>query len=274
MPVDCYIGGSEHATMHLLYARFMTKALRDLGHLDFSEPFTKLFHQGIITKDGAKMSKSRGNTVSPDTFIEQYGSDTFRCYLMFMGPYEDGGDWNDKGITGIYRFLNRFCHVCEIEDGGDEASATKLLHRTIKSVSQDLECMKFNTAISRMMECVNELYSSNTLSKDIKSRLITILSPFAPHISEELWEGLGNTDSVFDEKWPEYDESLIAEDTVTIAIQINGKLRGTIEASAGAPESDVVSEVMAVDNIKSHTDGREILKTIYVPNKLVSIVVK
>ena len=274
LPVDMYIGGAEHATMHLLYARFITKALRDMGHINFSEPFKRLFHQGTITKDGAKMSKSRGNTVSPDEFIENYGSDTFRCYLMFMGPYDEGGDWNDKGITGIFRFLSKVIYICEKEEGDSPADAQKIIHKTIKAVTQDLEKIKFNTALSKMMECMNELTSGNTLSKNEKNIIIKLLAPFAPHLSEELWETHGGSESVFKESWPEHDEGKIVDDSMTIAIQVNGKLRGSIEVSTDATKDQILTESKELENVQKFTGGLSIVKEIYVPNKLVNLVVK
>jgi len=274
LPVDMYIGGAEHATMHLLYSRFVTKALRDLGYLKFNEPFKCLFHQGTITKDGAKMSKSKGNTVSPDEFIEQYGSDTFRCYLMFMGPYDEGGDWNDKGITGIFRFLAKIVGICTKEEGESTEKNQKIIHKTIKSVTEDLDKIKFNTALSKMMECMNELTSSNTLSKNDKEFIIKLIAPFAPHLSEELWEGLGNSKSIFTENWPEYNKDMIVDDSMTIAIQVNGKLRGSIEVATDASKDDILLESKAVENVKKFTDGMNIVKEIYVPNKLVNLVVK
>jgi leucyl-tRNA synthetase len=274
LPVDMYIGGPEHATMHLLYARFITKVLKDIGHINFDEPFKRLFHQGIITKDGAKMSKSKGNTVSPDDFIENYGSDTFRCYLMFMGPYDEGGDWNDKGITGIFRFLNKVIYVCEKEEGDSSVDAQKIIHKTIKSVTEDLEKIKFNTALSKMMECMNELTSSNTLSRSEKSIIIKLLAPFAPHLTEELWETLGGSESVFNESWPEHDESMIVDNSMTIAIQVNGKLRGSIEVSIDATKDYILTQSKELENIQKFTCGMSIVKEIYVPSKLVNFVVK
>ena len=274
LPVDIYIGGSEHATMHLLYARFVTKALRDMGYLNFDEPFKRLFHQGTITKDGAKMSKSRGNTVSPDDFIENYGSDTFRCYLMFMGPYDEGGDWNDKGITGIFRFLSKIINICEKEDGESSADDQKIIHKTVKGVGEDLDKIKFNTAISKMMECMNKLSSSNTLSKKEKSIIIRILSPFAPHLSEELWERIGNSSSVFNHSWPEFDKEMIVDDSMTIAIQVNGKLRGSIDVPVGMSKEDILQQSKSVENVRKFIDSMTIIKEIYVPNKLVNLVAK
>lgn len=275
LPVDMYIGGAEHATMHLLYSRFITKALRDLGYLNFNEPFKRLYHQGTITKDGAKMSKSKGNTVSPDEFIENYGSDTFRCYLMFMGPYDEGGDWNDKGITGIFRFLTKIINICRKDEGQSLEKDQKIIHKTIKSVTEDLEKIKFNTSISKMMECVNEITSSNTLSKKDKEYIVKMIAPFAPHLSEELWEELGNQESsVFDESWPKHDDNKIVDNSMTIAIQVNGKLRGSIEVSADANKDSILLKVKEVENVKKFIDGMNILKEIYVPNKLVNLVVK
>ena len=220
------------------------------------------------------MSKSRGNTVSPDDFIENYGSDTFRCYMMFMGPYDEGGDWNDKGITGIFRFLSKVINVCEKDEGDSSSEAQKIIHKTIKGVTEDLDKIKFNTALSKMMECMNKLTSSNTLSKNDKVSIIKLLAPFAPHLSEELFEKLGNTTSVFNDSWPEYDPDMIVDDSMVIAIQVNGKLRGSIEVSLDATKEDILSESRDVENVQKFTDGMNIIKEIYVPNKLVNLVVK
>ena len=274
LPVDMYIGGAEHATMHLLYSRFMTKALRDLGHVDFDEPFKRLFHQGTITKDGAKMSKSKGNTVAPDEFIERYGSDTFRCYLMFMGPYDEGGDWNDKGITGIFRFLGKAINACQKQEGESSKKDQKAIHKAIKGVTEDLDRIKFNTALSKMMECLNEISSSDKLSKDDKYLIIKILAPFAPHLAEELWEGAGQADSVFNAPWPTYDESMVVDDTITIAIQVNGKLRGSVELQVDVSKDEVLDAARSVDNVMKFVGEMSIVKEIYVPGKLVNFVVK
>ena len=276
LPVDTYVGGAEHATMHLLYARFITKALRDFGHLDFSEPFTKLFHQGTITKDGAKMSKSRENTVSPDKFIEEYGSDTFRAYLMFMGPFDEGGDWNDKGITGIYRFLGKVWRLCIEFNESDTLSKEDIyiINRTIKGVSFDLDSMKFNTAISKLMEYVNNFTGRNEVHKDVKETLVHLLSPIAPHLSEELWSKLGFKDSIFDNKWPDYDESLTVDDIVTIIIQVNGKMRGKIEVRSELNKDEIFTISKSNKNVKNHVLEKTIIKEIYVPGRLVNFVVK
>ena len=275
LPVDIYIGGAEHATMHLLYARFINKALRDLGYLNFDEPFKQLYHQGTITKDGSKMSKSKGNTVSPDIFIDEYGSDTFRCYLMFMGPFDEGGDWNDKGIKGIYRFLNKILNIC----GKPNSSVTedkylKIIHKTIKGVTEDLDRIKFNTSISKLMKCANELGSAPSLSIDDKLSLIKLLAPFAPHIAEELWEKFDHSESIFNNDWPDYKPSLIIDDMMIITVQVNGKVRGNIEVSKDINKDDILLLAKDNKNVIKFINNKAILKEIYVPNKLISLVVK
>ena len=275
MPVDLYIGGAEHATMHLLYARFITKVLRDLKFVRFDEPFTKLYHQGTITKDGAKMSKSRGNTVSPDKFINEYGSDVFRCYLMFMGPFDEGGDWNDKGITGISKFLNKIFTILSKEEGESAKEDTKVIHKTLKSVTQDLDNFKFNTAISKMMEMANSLVSSNALSKADKSIINIMISPFAPHLGEEIWNSILNeTDSIFNANWPDYNNELIVDDDFKIAVQVNGKLRGSLLISKNSTKDQIFSMSKDIENVSRHLDGGELVKEIYVPGKIVNFVIK
>jgi leucyl-tRNA synthetase len=277
LPVDLYVGGAEHATMHLLYARFITKALRDFGYLDFGEPFIKLIHQGTITKDGAKMSKSKGNTVSPDEFIEQYGSDTFRAYLMFMGPFEDGGDWNDKGITGISRFLAKVVKNCAKIDKNHtaEISIEKLVHKTIKGVGVDLDQLKFNTAISKLMELSNALSKIDKLDDFTIKSLILLLAPITPHLSEELWSiYFDNTISVFDQHWPQYDNSLIVDDEIQIVVQVNGKLRGNIQVQLDPPKDEVIQLAKSLENVSRFISEGNLIKEVYVPNKIVNFVVK
>lgn len=275
MPVDLYIGGAEHATMHLLYARFITKVLRDLKFVRFDEPFTKLYHQGTITKDGAKMSKSRGNTVSPDKFINEYGSDVFRCYLMFMGPFDEGGDWNDKGITGISKFLNKIFTILSKEEGESAKEDTKVIHKTLKSVTQDLDNFKFNTAISKMMEMANSLVSSKALSNSDKYIINIMISPFAPHLGEEIWNSILNeTDSIFNANWPDYDNELIVDDDFKIAVQVNGKLRGSLLISKNSTKDQIFSMSKDIENVSRHLDGGELVKEIYVPGKIVNFVIK
>ena len=292
LPVDQYIGGAEHAVMHLLYARFFTKVLYDLGHINFDEPFKRLFHQGTITREGNKMSKSRGNVVSPDKFIEDYGSDTFRMYMMFMGNYADGGDWSDEGIVGISRFLNRVWRMVEtLEENAPQGSETdkvdKVLrarHFTAKMVTQDLGRFHFNTAISRLMEMVNEMYlyvqnvapedQNRDILMDARDTVILLLAPFAPHMTEELWHRIGNTDSIFNATWPTFDEEKIKTETIPIVIQINGKVRDNIETEVDATEEFVLKQALAREKVQKYVDGKTIIKKIYVKNKLVNLVVK
>ncbi|MDI3477692.1 MAG: leucyl-tRNA synthetase [Thermoanaerobacterium sp.] len=294
LPVDKYIGGAEHACMHLLYARFVTKALRDLGYLDFDEPFKSLIHQGIILgPDGNKMSKSRGNTISPDEYINEYGSDVFRMYLMFGFAFTEGGPWNDDGIKAMSRFIQRIERLVDkfIEDRGkegkdeiskDEKELNYVRNYTIKSVTEDAEKFQFNTAIARIMELVNALYKydadveiKNTkLYEETIADLVRLLAPFAPHFAEEIWEKMGYSYSVFNQKWPEYDEKALVKDTVEIAIQVNGKVRGRIEISSDAAEKEIQDKALSCDNIRQFIDGKEIKKVIVVKNRLVNIVVK
>ena len=275
LPVDCYVGGAEHATMHLLYARFITKALRDLKLVNFDEPFKKLYHQGTITKDGAKMSKSKGNTVAPDKFIEQYGSDTFRIYLMFMGPYDEGGDWNDKGIKGIYRFLNKIWKIVSLPDSNNlDKKTDQLMHQTIKVVTDDLCKMKFNTSISRLMELVNSVSGQDSINPIFKKNIALLLAPFAPHLSEELWSIIGNDSSIFNESWPKYNPLKLQKDEMNIVIQVNGKVRANISMPKGLDKDDILNQCKELDNVAKYLDQNELIKEIYVPEKIVNFVVK
>lgn len=275
MPIDMYIGGPEHACMHLIYARFVMMALKDFGIVSHEEPFKRLIHQGLITKDGAKMSKSKGNVVSPDSFVEKYGSDVFRMYLMFMGPFTEGGDWNDQGITGISRFVEKFyTFVISESEVKDEEASTRALHQTIKKISIDIEKMQFNTVISAMMEFLNGVQKIG-LSEDGKRMMVRLIAPLAPHLAEELWEKLGGKDSsIFDESWPEYNEALTVSDTVTLAIQVNGKVRGQVEVAAHVSEEEALEAAAAPENVQKYLEGKDVVKKIYVPGKLVSFVVK
>lgn len=274
LPVDMYIGGPEHACMHLLYARFINMALHDLGHIDFKEPFKKLVHQGMVTKDGAKMSKSKGNVVSPDEFIEKYGSDVFRMYLMFMGPFTDGGDWNDKGITGIARFVERlFGIVSEKSEVKDSDALERALHKLIKKVSEDIERFHFNTCVAAMMEFVN-FAMKNGIDDEGKKVLVRLIAPLAPHLAEEGWSLLGEKFSVFDAEWPEYDEALTVDDTVTLGVQVNGKVRGEIEIAPDASQEDALETARSNEKVSKYLEEGEIVKEIYVPGKIVGFVVK
>jgi len=300
LPVDKYVGGAEHAVMHLLYARFITKVLRDTGYINFDEPFLSLVHQGTITNKGAKMSKSRGNVVNPGTFTEQYGGDVFRLYLMFMRPYDESGDWNDEGIQGTWRFVNRIYQL--LLDNKEMLRATsfkakyeiqslqsldKILYRktnqTLKKVEENIHDFHFNTAISSLMELLNELTNSpaaagkrtNEITTWCIHKLIIMLAPLAPHFAEELNEMCGGKESLFKgNKWIRYDETAIAEDEVTIAIQINGKLRDTMQFPIDSHDEIIKQAVLQNDVVKKYVDGKAIAKVVVVKNKLISIVVK
>ncbi|MFA7277644.1 MAG: leucine--tRNA ligase [Candidatus Gracilibacteria bacterium] len=280
MPVDMYIGGPEHACMHLLYARFIHMVMRDLGYVDTKEPFKRLVHQGLVTKDGAKMSKSKGNVVSPDEFVERYGSDIFRMYLMFMGPFEAGGDWNDQGITGVARFVDRFWTLMtnrkQMKASDIEESVMRDLqrniHKTLKKVHDGIEAFTFNTAIAGLMEFVNEAMKTG-IDTDSRKIMVRAIAPLAPHLAEEIWEFLGEKDSIFNAEYPEHNPELLVEDSVEIAIQINGKVRGTITIAVGTEKDSVLVMAKAQDNIKKYLEGVSIKKEIYVPGKMVSFVI-
>lgn len=277
MPVDMYIGGPEHACMHLLYARFINMVLHDLGYVKEKEPFKRLVHQGLITKDGAKMSKSKGNVVSPDEFIEKYGSDVFRMYLMFTGPYTEGGDWNDKGITGIVRFRERFFALMQESKAVSAELVSEYetkLHQTIKKVTEDLDNFQFNTAIAALMEFLNYVVK-NGITHEGKETLAILIAPLAPHLAEECWQKiLENSGSIFNVNWPKFDAKKIVLDTLEIAVQVNGKLRGTFNVSRDTEEAIIFDMASELENVKKYLEEGKILKTIYVPGKLVNFVVK
>ena len=274
LPVDYYIGGAEHATMHLLYARFITKCLRDLGYLKFDEPFLNLYHQGTITKDGNKMSKSKGNTVSPDSFIDTYGSDTFRCYLMFMGPFDEGGDWNDKGIKGVDRFLRRaYSLVLSSKDNIKLSNDDEYkCNHTVSYITKNMHSMKFNTCLSKLMEFVNHFYDIGLPDK-YKEIFTLLIAPFAPHLSEEMWSIIGKNGSIFNENWPLVDESKLVQSIFKIAVQVNGKVRSVIEVNDAANKEKVLEIARQNNNIQKYLNGKEIKKEIYIPGKIINFVV-
>ncbi|MCK5018281.1 MAG: leucine--tRNA ligase, partial [Candidatus Peribacteraceae bacterium] len=273
MPIDMYIGGPEHACMHLIYARFVTKALRDFGFVKCDEPFKKLVHQGLITNAGAKMSKSKGNTVSPDEFVEKYGSDAFRMYLMFMGPFTDGGDWSDTGINGIDRFVKRLWRVLNTRVDQCSHDVQVKVHATVKKCTVEITELRFNTAIAALMELLNDLDKQGGISQ-IGAEIVTkLLAPLAPHLAEELWESIGGKGFVIDQKWPEYDPKLLVLDSVTIVVQVNGKIRGEFEAKPDIAEKDAINDAKNIDKVKKYINGKELKKEIYIPGKLVSFVV-
>jgi leucyl-tRNA synthetase len=290
MPVDFYTGGAEHAVGHLLYSRFLTKAIRDMGMVDFSEPFLKLFNQGAITKDHVRMSKSRGNVVNPDDYVSSLGADTFRSYVMFIGPWEQGGEWDDSGINGLSRWLNRVWNLVlddytENYAAGNreqaETELTRVMHQTIRKVTQDLERIRFNTMIAALMEYTNMLHkikesgavSTSGWEESIKV-LLLLLAPSAPHITEELWQRKGYTYSVHQQGWPEWDEDLAREEEITLVVQVNGKLRERVAVPLSITESEAKEMAAGQPRVKAHLDGREVVKVIYVPGKLVNFVVK
>jgi len=248
--------------------------LHDLGLVPFKEPFKRLVHQGMITKDGAKMSKSKGNVVGPDDFVEKYGSDVFRMYLMFMGPFTDGGDWNDKGITGIARFVERFWSLINegTEEVLDKDLLKKNLHKLIKKVGADIEIFHFNTAVSAFMEFLN-FAVKNGIDAGAKKVLTQLIAPIAPHLAEECFEVLGGKFSVVDCEWPEYDEKLTIDDSVKIGVQVNGKIRGEVEISKDASKEEAFAAARAQENVVKYLTCGKVVKEIYVPGKIIGFVV-
>jgi leucyl-tRNA synthetase len=278
MPVDLYVGGSEHAVLHLLYARFWHKVLFDIGAVKDPEPFLKLVHQGIILgEDGVKMSKARGNVINPDDVVRQYGADALRLYEMFMGPLEQMKPWQTKGIEGVSRFLDRAWNVATgpltSDSAAYDAATRKLVHKTIQKVTSDIEGLRFNTSISAMMILVKHLGGLPAAPVDAVKSLALILSPFAPHLGEELWERLGHTKSLAYEPWPEFDAALVKDDVVEIGVQVNGKLRGTITIAVDADEATARAAAMAEERVKQNVEGKTVKKFIYVKGKIVSFIV-
>jgi leucyl-tRNA synthetase len=293
------MGGAEHAVMHLLYSRFFNKALRDLGFVKFDEPYTRLFNQGLMIRDHAKISK-RSNPLNPEPIVQKFGADALRLYLMFLGPWDQGGDWSDAGIRGVSRWLNRVWDLAsstapslagrESEGGSGEQlsrDAGRVLlraaHQTTRRVITDLQEFKFNTAIAALMEYTNKLSDAADdgpagLSvhawNDAVDRLLLLLAPMAPHITEELWERRGHAYSVHQQALPAWDEAFTAVDNITVVVQVNGKLRGQLLLPAGVSEADAIAAALADPGVKRHTEGHEFVRKIYVPGKLVSLVVK
>jgi leucyl-tRNA synthetase len=278
LPVDMYIGGVEHAVLHLLYSRFYTKFLNDIGVLDFDEPFERLFNQGMIGKNGAKMSKSKGNVVSPDELVNDYGCDSLRLYELFVGPPELDSEWDDRGMDGVYRFINRFYNlVMDNKDKNIEATPdmVKVRHKMIYDITNRLETLSLNTVVSGFMEYNNKFYDiakkEGGMDKETLETAIVLLAPFIPHAAEELWEVLGHTESVFKQTWPEYDEEKMKDTEIEIAVQMNGKTRGTVLIAAEEAKDAVIAK--AKEAIADKLTGT-IMKEIYVPGKIVNIVVK
>ena len=285
MPVDLYIGGQEHAVLHLLYSRFWHHVLYDLDLVSTKEPFKKLYNQGMILgDDGTKMSKSRGNVINPEEIMDEYGSDSMRLYEMFMGPLNKSKPWSTKGLQGCYRFVNKLWSIIvdengnlssKIVDSDEEDKDTLFLHhQTIKKLGEDIENLHFNTAVSQLMIYCNHLQKCSTVSKKLIEQLVIILSPFVPHLSEEFWSLLGHSETITYQTWPQFDEGLIQLDEVTIAVQVNGKLRANINIAKDSDEKDVISKAISLENVEKFTSEGNVVKTIYVPNRLLNFVVK
>jgi leucyl-tRNA synthetase len=286
-PVDQYTGGVEHAVMHLMYSRFWTKVMRDLGLIEYGEPFLRLFNQGTILTQGMRMSKSRGNVVAPDSYVESLGADTVRVYLMFVGPWDQGGDWDDSGIGGVHRWLQRVWTLAmERPSGvsgqsasGDERELKRKMHQTIKKAGDDIEGFRFNTMVAALMEYTNylqkaketPLYGAPVWSEAIEA-LVLMLAPSAPHLAEELWERLGKPYSVHRQRWPEYNEASAFEDVFTLVVQVNGKVRGKVELPTGIGEEEAKEEAMKEQNVRRHLQGKLPKQVVYVPGKLVNFV--
>ncbi|WJQ10009.1 leucine--tRNA ligase [Geobacillus stearothermophilus] len=282
LPVDVYIGGAEHAVLHLLYARFWHKFLYDLGVVPTKEPFQKLFNQGMILgENNEKMSKSKGNVVNPDDIVESHGADTLRLYEMFMGPLEASIAWSTKGLDGARRFLDRVWRLFVTENGelnpnivDEPANDTleRVYHQTVKKVTEDYEGLRFNTAISQLMVFINEAYKAEQMKKEYMEGFVKLLSPVCPHIGEELWQKLGHTDTIAYEPWPAYDETKLVDDVVEIVVQINGKVRSRLHVPADLPKEALEERALADEKIKEQLEGKTVRKVIAVPGKLVNIV--
>ncbi len=292
MPVDQYVGGAEHAVMHLLYARFFVKALRDMGHLKVDEPFKRLFHQGtVLGPDGQKMSKSRGNVVAPDEYVEKYGADTVRSYMMFIGPFDAGGVFKGENLEGVWRFLNRFWNLVteswvdgqHVNTGetNESRAIERLRNKTIKRVTEDIAGFRFNTALAALMECNNAMIKQQNepVARTVAYRktletMMQLLAPMAPHITEELWHHTGHKRSIHTTNWPSFDEVLTQDESFTLVIQINGKVRERIEVPADISEKEARQIALQNQRVASLIGETTIQKVIYVPGKLVNIVVR
>jgi len=291
LPIDQYIGGVEHAILHLMYARFINKFLKDINLINFSEPFVRLFTQGMIVKEGAKMSKSKGNVVSPDYIIDKYGADTMRLYILFMGPPYKDAEWQDEGLGGAWRFINRTLRLIDMLDeypdsdegklSNSEKTLLKKMHSTIKEVTSDLEGnFQFNTAISRIMELVNQFYKSleeggitKKVFREVLETVFLLLAPFTPHISEEVNSFLGHTDSIFRREWPKFDESYLKEEEIEIAVLINGRVRSHLNINVNWDEERIKKEAVCLKKIKDALSNTTPKKIIYVDKRIVNIVV-
>src|SRR3989449_816850 len=280
LPVTTYIGGNEHAVLHLLYSRLLTMVLRQLGHVHFSEPFPKLPAHRRLVKGGGEMSQSRGNVVIPDAYIRQWGADTFRMYLMFLGPFQEGGDFLETGIVGIRRFLDKVWGSAHEAAGltpgaspGLPSEVARKLHQTIQRVTADTEGLDYNTAIAAMMEYVNALRDAGCAARDAVEPLLVMLAPYAPHLAEELWSLLGHERSIFTATWPAFDERLAAAGDVEVVVQVNGKVRGRVTVNRGASEAEVVARALQDESVRKFVNGKPVRKTVYVQDRLLNFVV-
>ena len=279
MPVDLYVGGIEHAVLHLLYSRFWHHVLHDLGLVSTREPYKKLFNQGMIQgEDGQKMSKSRGNVINPDDVISEYGADSMRLYEMFMGPLDKSKPWSTKGLQGCARFAEKVWRIFNSTDkyseNPDSDETIRLLHQTIAKVTTDLDNMRFNTAISQMMIFSNHVQSLSEININTLKTFLLLLNPFIPHMAEEINEHMNAYESLSYAEWPNFDPELAKEDLITIAIQVNGKLRGNIQVSPDIDHKTLKSDASQIETVKKHLDGKNIIKKIVVPGRLVNFVVK
>lgn len=280
MPVDWYNGGMEHTVLHLLYSRFWNKFLYDIGVVPVDEPYKKRTSHGLILAEGGeKMSKSKGNVVNPDAIVDRFGADTLRLYEMFMGPFEQAIEWNDSSLAGPRRFLEKVCKLqAKVSKGqtlGTDSQGLALVHQTIKKISDDIDTMKFNTAISTLMILVNDLDKREKVSREQYETLLKLLAPFAPHMTEELWHQLGSSTSksIHEEPWPTYDESRLVSDTVTLVVQVNGKVRAKFDASSDITEKEAIEKAESMPEVEKWIGDKKVEKRIYVPRKLVNIVV-
>lgn len=283
LPVDIYIGGAEHAVLHLLYARFWHKVLYDLGVVPTKEPFQKLFNQGMILGEGnEKMSKSKGNVVNPDDIVRSHGADTLRLYEMFMGPLDASVAWSTNGLDGARRFLDRIWRLFATDEGAlsekiqnvSDTTLEKVYHQTVKKVTDDYEHLRFNTAISQMMVFINDCYKAEVIPTEYAEGFVKLLAPIAPHLGEELWELLGHTNSITYEQWPSFDESKLVDDEIEVVVQVNGKVRSKVKIAKEASKEQLEKVALEDEKVKEFTDGKQIVKVIAVPGKLVNIVVK
>jgi leucyl-tRNA synthetase len=278
LPVDLYVGGNEHAVLHLMYTRFLCMVFQDMGLIDFEEPFDRFRAHGLLILEGAKMSKSKGNVITPDQYVDEQGADTLRMHLMFVGPYEEGGAFIDRGIVGIRRFLDRTWRWIVEErpalPKGELPRPMKIkLHQTIKKVTRDTEMLQYNTAIAAMMELLNTLREASVADRFSAESFVRLLAPYAPHLGEELWAALGHQPSVFDEGWPEFDPALTVEAHVEIAVQVNGKLRDTVQVARGSKQEEVQAAALGSERVGAHVKGKQVRKVFFVPDRLINFVV-